>query len=331
MIDPISIRALIAIADHGSVAEAARVLGYTPPNISQHVRKLESHFGTPLVERVGRGVVLTPAALTLVGRGRPLVDGLEQLRRAPLHDDEVKGVIRVGAFPTAVCGLLIPTITRAATSFPGLRIEPYEMEADAALQALARGTLDAVIHKSWGASIPDEYEPRSLHRTELGIDTLDALVPATHVLANRGRVFLRELASDQWAISPRHDPYGRWIASHDPSLLTPLGHAFQAAEFQTLTRYVEAGLAVTVMPRLGRGTLSASVRAVPLADPDAYRKIHLYVRPITARSQVAEAVTAMFKDALQNEEHRDRDPIDRAEDEQDAEEHPAGRRSGLEA
>lgn len=310
MIDPVSVRALIAIADHGSVAEAARVLGYTPPNISQHIRKLEAHFETPLLERVGRGVVLTSAALTLVGRGRPLVDGLEQLRRAPLQDDEVKGVVRVGAFPTAVRGLLIPTIAAAAGRFPGLVVEPYEMEADDALQQLARGTIDAVVHKSWGANAPDEYEPRSLHLTELGIDTLDALVPATHALADREHLFLRELAPDRWAISPRHDPYGRWIASHDPALLTPLSHAFEAAEFQTLARYVEAGLAVTVMPRLGRGALPASVRAVPLADPDAHRKIHLYVRPITARSQSIDALTQMLTEALQNEEQRGLAPVD---------------------
>lgn len=305
MIDPVSIRALMAVADHGSVVEAARVLGYTPPNVSQHIRKLELHFDTPLLERVGRGVVLTPAAMTLVSRGRPLVDGLEQLRRAPLHDDEVTGVLRVGAFPTAVCGLLIPTITRAAAKYPQLRIEPYEIEADAALTALARGTLDAVIHKSWGANEPDEFEPRALHRTEIGTDQLDALVPSAHPLAGRDRLFLRELASDQWAISPVHDPYGRWIASHDPALLSTLGHAFEAAEFQTLTRYVEAGLAVTVIPRLGRGVLPDSVRAIPLADPDAYRKIHLYLRPITARSQVAGAFAAMIGEALRNEESSD--------------------------
>jgi len=302
MIDPVSVRALIAVADHGSVAEAARVLGYTPPNVSQHIRKLEVHFRTPLLERVGRGVVLTPAAMTLVGRGRPLVDGLEQLRRASLHDDEVKGVLRVGAFPTALRGLLVPAITRAATSYPLLRIEPYEMEADAALHALASGNLDAVVHKSWGANDPDEFEPRSLHRVQIGTDALDAVVPATHDLAGRERLFLRELASDQWAISLRHDPYGRWIASHDPSLLTPLSHAFEAAEFQTLTRYVEAGLAVTVIPRLGRGVLPDSVRAIPLSDPDAYRRIHLYLRPITARSRVADAFATLLVEALRDEE-----------------------------
>ncbi len=50
------------VARAGSLAGAARVLGWTQPAVSQQVRRLEAEAGTPLVVREGRGVTLTEAA-----------------------------------------------------------------------------------------------------------------------------------------------------------------------------------------------------------------------------------------------------------------------------
>ncbi|WP_430591480.1 LysR family transcriptional regulator [Humidisolicoccus flavus] len=302
MIDPVSLRALIALHDEGTVAAAAESLGYTGSNVTQHLRKLERHYAVPMVERAGRRVVLTPAAIALVQRARPIVDDLEQLVRAPLGEREPQGTLRVGAFPTAIRGLMVPVLARAASQYPRLKIVPIEVEQAEALEMLAQGSLDAVVHKSWGRIPPDEFRQRVLTRVELGNDALDAVVPAFHPLAENESIALRELATDQWALSPIHDPYSRWIASHDPALLAPLAQAFEAAEFQTLIRYVEAGIAVTVVPRLGRGILPSTVRAVPLRDEDAFRIVHLYARPIAAASTTMRALAELLRKALRSEE-----------------------------
>ena len=55
MIDPVALRSLVAVRDHGSVVGAAAALGFTPSAVSQHVKRLESQSRQPLLERVGRG------------------------------------------------------------------------------------------------------------------------------------------------------------------------------------------------------------------------------------------------------------------------------------
>ena len=67
MIDLVSLDALRAVGTHGSVVAAADALGFTPSAVSQQIKRLERQTGVPLLERVGRGVMLT-------GHGRHLVD-----------------------------------------------------------------------------------------------------------------------------------------------------------------------------------------------------------------------------------------------------------------
>ena len=65
MIDLGRLRALHAVATYGSVGSAAEALGYTPSAVSQQLAKLERETRTTLLEKRGRGVVLTDAAQQL--------------------------------------------------------------------------------------------------------------------------------------------------------------------------------------------------------------------------------------------------------------------------
>ena len=297
MIDPVALRALLAVHDTGSVGAAAELLGYTSPNITQHLRKLERKTGARVVERAGRGVAITPHGLDLVARARPLIDGFEQLEIS-VTGDLPRGLMRIAAFPTALRGLLLPAIGPLRSDFPDLELVPVEADPETALDALGVGRVDAVIGKSWGTAIPQEGSRRAFERIDLGRDELDAVVPAGHRLAQRRRLFLRDLATERWAMTPPVDRFGPWIAAHDPRLLEPILSGYHAQEFQSLIRFVEMGLAITVVPRLGRGPLPPGVVAIPLSDGDAYRDIHLYVRPVASRSRAVAAVIDRFRTDL---------------------------------
>src|SRR5918997_1079412 len=62
------LRLLSELARRGTIAEVARLVGYTPSAISQSLLQLEREAGVPLLERDGRRVRLTPAAHGLVAR-----------------------------------------------------------------------------------------------------------------------------------------------------------------------------------------------------------------------------------------------------------------------
>ena len=102
MLDLDALASLRAVADHGSVSAAAAALGFTPSAISQQVKRLERQTGVALLERGGRGVILTGAGRHLVDEGGRLLTDLERLESG-LHrlSGDVTGHVRLAAFSTA--------------------------------------------------------------------------------------------------------------------------------------------------------------------------------------------------------------------------------------
>ena len=120
MIDLVALDALRAVDAHGSVVAAADALGFTPSAVSQQVKRLERQTGVPLLERVGRGVMLTGHGRHLVEQGTRLLADLEELQ-AGLHQQAgtVAGHVRLTAFSTAMRGLIAPALPRRAGRAPG--------------------------------------------------------------------------------------------------------------------------------------------------------------------------------------------------------------------
>src|SRR5579863_2273795 len=107
MLDLVSVRSLIAIHDHGSVAEAAASLGFTPSAVSQQVKRLERQSGCQLLEHVGRGVILTERGRLVAEHGRGLLAEMEALENVALgRDRPPSGELRIAAFSTACRGLI---------------------------------------------------------------------------------------------------------------------------------------------------------------------------------------------------------------------------------
>ncbi|MCB9797213.1 MAG: LysR family transcriptional regulator [Alphaproteobacteria bacterium] len=90
------LRALLHIAEHGSVRGAAQRLGLERSSLRRQLERLERHFGTPLLMRDGRGVRLTPAGELAVAQARPLLAELSRLvEQAQALSGQATGVARL--------------------------------------------------------------------------------------------------------------------------------------------------------------------------------------------------------------------------------------------
>lgn len=68
-----TLRSLQAVAEHGAVTRAAEALNMTQSALSMQMKRLEETFGRPMLDRAGRGVVLSDFAQDLLGESRKLV------------------------------------------------------------------------------------------------------------------------------------------------------------------------------------------------------------------------------------------------------------------
>src|SRR5256885_16252747 len=107
MLDIVRLRVLAAIAAHGSVTKAARQLRYSQPAVSHHLARLEAETGARLVQRVGRGIRLTPEgehlarrAAEIAGRADPAAPELSA--RGGLRPGRVRAAGLQSALATLV-------------------------------------------------------------------------------------------------------------------------------------------------------------------------------------------------------------------------------------
>ena len=97
MLNLTQLKVLEAVARHGSVTVAAKELHYSQPSISHHLGRLEAATGAKLIQRVGRGIRLTPEGQLLAGRateilGRVNAASVELAARVGLRAGRVRPI-----------------------------------------------------------------------------------------------------------------------------------------------------------------------------------------------------------------------------------------------
>ena len=77
MLDVNRLRVIDAVARNGSVTAAAKELHYSQPSVTHHLARLEAETGAQLLQRVGRGIRLTPAGRLLADRAAEIVGRID--------------------------------------------------------------------------------------------------------------------------------------------------------------------------------------------------------------------------------------------------------------
>ncbi|WP_431044364.1 LysR family transcriptional regulator [Streptomyces sp. P1-3] len=294
MLELSRLRALHAVAMHGSISAAAIALGYTPSAVSQQIAKLERETRTTLLERQGRGVVLTDAAQQLAATAQQLLALVEQAETAlEERRGQPTGRLVIGAFASAARGLMPSALAELARSHPTLDARLVELDPHLTPDLVARGVIDMAITHDWDISpLP---APDGVERAVIGDDPSDVLVPAGHPLAGHAVLHRSELADQRWICQPPGSVCHDWLvrtlraSGHEPDL------AYQVAEYQTQIALVAAGLGIALVPRLGRSAVPEGVCAIPL-EPAPVRRLYALWRPGAARRPAITETVRVLRD-----------------------------------
>jgi DNA-binding transcriptional LysR family regulator len=293
MIDLAALESLRAVAHHASVNGAAQALGFTPSAVSQQVKRLERGVGVPLLERVGRGVVLTAAGQRLVRDTGELRERLERIEaELRLTAGEVAGSLQLATFSTATRGLVAPVLRRLRGDHPDLRVTLQEHEPWDTVDLVATGRVDLGLAHSWG-DLPLTV-PSHVRATDVARDVADVLVPVDHPLAGREVVRPTDLREVDWVATANGTICRQWLSRMYVGTGTSPRIVHEAAEYESHIAVVAAGLAVALVPRLGRAVLPPEVVALPVVDPVPERTVTALHR----RSMDSAPAVQAFLDAL---------------------------------
>ncbi|HUR59364.1 MAG TPA: LysR substrate-binding domain-containing protein, partial [Opitutaceae bacterium] len=273
--------------------KAAETLAIAQPALSRAVAQLEQALDADLLNRTRRGVEITAAGQLLLTRLEPI---LRELAAIPtdlkaLAAGEL-GHLRVAFTGLAMSTVLPPILREFHRRHPRIRLELSESPTAAQLAALRTGEL------ACGFFHPDTATPgirtRVLLRERNGV-----LLPATHPLAARTTLTLRDLADTPFVLFPRtHNAgfYKRILDAFGSAGVTPriAEEIWPRANGIGLVR---AGLGATFMTPSEAQHLPPDITFRPLNGPAPESRLVLGWRQLTAPEPALAAFLAVVSTA----------------------------------
>ncbi|WP_199052113.1 LysR substrate-binding domain-containing protein [Aquitalea sp. ASV15] len=140
------LRALLAVAQHGSIRAAARAVCLSQPALTKALRELEQDLGVPLLMRSARGVQLTHFGLALQKRAQVILAEMQQAREE-IHQlsGELFGKVSIGVTPLVAMKFLASAVDKFQKRMPNIQLVIHEGFLPLALPSLRDRMLDVLV------------------------------------------------------------------------------------------------------------------------------------------------------------------------------------------
>jgi DNA-binding transcriptional LysR family regulator len=233
----------VAIVDEGSFTRAARRVGITQPSLSQHIKALETELEGTLLDRLPRGVSLTPAGRSLLPEARIAVRALErgwQGARSALALE--LGELEIATVLSMAVGVLPRHIGVWHERHPNVAIRLHEFRhrnllEDAVEQGIADFAIGPQPVRRWDGPLES-----------VGWEEFVIVVAVTDPLAGRSTVRLEELREREWVLyHPDHGLAGIVEEVCRRAGFRPNG-TVRTSQAEGAVRLAAAGLCLALVP-----------------------------------------------------------------------------------
>jgi len=167
MLDVNRLRVIDAVARHGSVTAAAKELHYSQPSVTHHLARLEAETGAQLLQRVGRGIRLTPAGQLLAARAAEIIGRLDAAdAELSAHVGLNAGRVRLAGFSSAIGSLVPGAVAALARRHPDLQVNLTDAHPLEALELLRTGRVEVAVIFRYDETEPEPEGVRLHHLLE---------------------------------------------------------------------------------------------------------------------------------------------------------------------
>jgi DNA-binding transcriptional LysR family regulator len=282
------IRYFLGVVSRGSFTAAAEACHVSQPSLSIQIAKLEDEVGGPLVERSRSGARLTARGTLFLPRATEILAQLEAARRDFDDLDGLRrGEVTLGCLPTTGAYVLPPLLKEFRRRHPELSVRLREESSPQLAEALADASVDLALVDEAGLT-------PGLRSTPLFTEPLLVAVPAGHRLDGRGAVAVEALAGEPLIVMKGGHGFRQIVLDYLESRGMVPSIVYESSGIETVQALVEAGLGVSLVPRMVRK--SPGPVYLDLLPPTPTRTLSLAAREGRALSPTAAALEATVRD-----------------------------------
>jgi len=287
---------LLAVAQWGSMANAAKRLAISHPVVSKAIADLEYTLGVRLLERSRQGVKPTLHGRALLNHGLAAFDELRQcVKEIEFLNDPTAGEVRVAGTEPMMAGLLPVVIERLCRRYPGLTIHATQVYTTPDLyQGLRERTVDLLVARPLSRTIE-----RDLNAEMLFYDPVLVVAGKQSRWANRRKVELSELISEPWILPRSNTAIGSLVADtfHGCGLELPRP-AVIANSIHLENALLASGHFLTMLPSslVKFSSQRSSLKVLPVKLPAQLSPVSI----VTLKNRSLSPTARIFIDCVRN-------------------------------
>lgn len=272
-----------AIMLTGSISGAAKLLNVSQPAVSRLIAYTESRVGLMLFERIKGRLYPTPEARRLFVEVDAVYQGVQRVNEVASDLVEKRsGTLRLAVSPSLGQTLLPMAVAKFRERFPDVKIHLQTLVSPHLAQALLTQQAEVGVATIFKLDHPN-LEVRPIYE-----DRLVAVLPATHPLADRKELHVRDLAELNLIGYGLDTPFGQLIEQ----MFQGEGMAPRLSVEVRLTHIacamVQAGAGVAIVDELaviGRVWPDVVVRPILPATVMPVNLLHLRFEPLSRLAQ----------------------------------------------
>lgn len=274
--DTRQLRTLLAIASHGTFAQAAGIVGLTPSAVSQQINALEQELRTNLFDRSSRPPKLTPQGVQMLEVAKNILR-LEEDTKASLRGDQIAGTLMLGSVRSSALNLLPKAIVQMRVQYPLLKTSLRVSLSSALIADVASGRLDAAVVAEH-VGIPNALRWSPFLREPLwliapkGTESADPI----HLLNSRPYVRFRSAVPLANLIDTELSRLG--VVTQDVAEIDTIG---------SIVTCVRQGLGISIVPHVAlQEPEDVELLRLPFGKPQLIRQIGIVERTISPRGEI---------------------------------------------
>jgi DNA-binding transcriptional LysR family regulator len=236
------LQAFVAAAQDSNVSSAAKALSLSQSAVSAAIAELESQFGRPLFDRIGKRLQLNETGKQLLPKAINLLTQAQELEQYA-RSGEATGNFRVGATLTIGNYLAAQLISDYMKAYPASRIQLKVANTSQIIDGMRRFEIDV------GLIEGECYDPE-IQALPWCDDEMVVFCAPGHVLADRREIGLADLSQQLWIL---REPGSGTRALFDRAVtgrLTHLNVQLELEHTEAIKRAVEAGLGIGCISRV---------------------------------------------------------------------------------
>ncbi len=267
------LRYFIEVAERQHVTEAAEILNVAQSAVSYQITKLEEELGVKLLERVGRNIKVTQIGKIFLHYVKNALKTIEEAKeKVDEYLDPQAGTIKIG-YPTSLARYWLPNVISAyKEDVPYVTFHLRQGSYAYLIDAVKNGEIDLAFLG------PVPMKEPGLESKILFMETIVALLPHRHPLADRKSLSLSDLRTDPFVLFPNGYILRKIAvdacheAGFEPNITS------EGEDMDALKGLVSAGIGVSLLPE---STFYDSVPRfsvkIPIESPKVTRTVGVII------------------------------------------------------